>query len=57
MDAIYPSLLMIKRGVVKRLQGDIDRLSEWVSTWQMESDVEKCTLICFGRSGRKTPWL
>ena len=38
---------------VKRLQRDLDRLSEWARTWQMEYDVSKCEVIHFGRNNSR----
>ena len=35
---------------VESLQRDLDRLSEWARTWQMEYNVSKCEVIHFGRS-------
>ena len=31
-----------------RLQGDLDRLSEWVDAWQMQYNVDKCEVIHIG---------
>lgn len=31
------------------LQGDNDRSREWAKTWQVESNVEICEIIHFGR--------
>ena len=34
---------------VKDLQGDLDRLNEWVVRWQMEFDIDKCRVMNVGR--------
>ena len=33
-----------------RLQGDLDRLSEWANIWQLKFNVSKCIVICCTRS-------
>ena len=33
---------------VRRLQGDLDRLSEWADAWQMQYNIDKCEVIHFG---------
>ena len=33
-----------------RLQGDLDRLSEWANIWQLKFNVSKCTVIHCTRS-------
>ena len=33
-----------------RLQGDLDRLSEWANIWQLKFNVSKCIVICYTRS-------
>ena len=38
---------------VERLKRDLDRLSEWARTWQMEYNVGKCEIIHFGRSNSR----
>ena len=30
---------------VKDLQGDLDKLNEWVVRWQMEFDIDKCRVL------------
>ena len=34
---------------VKDLQGDLDRLNEWVVRWQMNFNVDKCKVMNVGR--------
>ena len=33
---------------VKDLQGDLDRLNEWVVRWQMEFNIDKCRVMIVG---------
>ena len=39
---------------VKDLQGDIDRLNEWVVRWQMEFSIDKCSVMNVGNLEGKT---
>ena len=34
---------------VKDLQGDLDRLNEWVIRWQMDFYIDKCRVMNIGR--------
>ena len=34
---------------VKDLQGDLDRLNEWVVRWQMDFDIDMCKVMNVGR--------
>ncbi|XP_055492007.1 uncharacterized protein LOC129697443 [Leucoraja erinacea] len=40
----------------RRLQGDLDRLSEWENAWQMQYNVDKCEVIHFGGKNRKADY-
>ena len=33
---------------VKELQGDLDRLNEWVVKWQMDFNIDKCKVMNIG---------
>ena len=39
---------------VKDLQGDLDRLNEWVIRWQMYFNIDKCKVMNIGKENRKT---
>ncbi|XP_059822785.1 uncharacterized protein LOC132392642 [Hypanus sabinus] len=41
---------------VMRMQGDLDRLSEWANVWQMQFNVDKCEVIHFGGKNRKADY-
>ena len=32
----------------RRLQGDLDRLSEWADAWQMQYNIDTCEVFHFG---------
>ena len=34
---------------VKDLQGDLDKLNEWVVRWQMKSDIDMCRVMNVGK--------
>ena len=34
---------------VKELQGDLDRLNEWMVKWQMDFNIDKCKVMNIGR--------
>ena len=37
----------------KKLQGDLDSLTEWSTRWQLPCNVEKCKSLHIGRNNRK----
>ena len=37
----------------KKLQDDLDSLTEWSSRWQLPFNVEKCKILHIGRKNRK----
>ena len=39
-----------------RLQGDLDRLSEWADAWQMQYNVDKCEVIHFGSKNMRVDY-
>ncbi|XP_059818932.1 uncharacterized protein LOC132390340 [Hypanus sabinus] len=41
---------------VMGMQGDLDRLGEWASVWQIQFNVDKCEVIHFGGKNRKVDY-
>ena len=43
------SRIIRSESVVKNLQGDFDRLNEWVIKWYMDFNIDKCRVMNVGR--------
>ena len=40
----------------EELQNDINKISEWSKTWQMEFNTKKCDVLEMGKSGMRSSW-
>ena len=38
---------------VQKLQADLDKLNNWSNEWQMQFNVDKCTVMHFGRENKR----
>ena len=42
---------------VKDLQGDLDRLNEWMVKWQMDFNIDKCKVVNIGRKNPQNRYI